>query len=118
MSILFQLEVVIVAILFISFVFRLIRKDQLSAFESFLWAIVSIILIVFSLVPNVPTKIAHTLGFEVTANFIYFITNLFIAVYLFVIRIESYKQKDTIRLLVQEVSILKEKVSKSDNREE
>lgn len=118
MSLLFQIEIIIVALFFISLVLKLIRKDQLETIESLLWVLASLVLIICAIVPSVPIRIAHLLGFEVASNFLYFLMNVFFAVYIFIMRIQNYKQKDIIRLLVQEVSLLNKEQNDMKGNEE
>lgn len=97
-------------LLFILVIINSIRKDNISLKYSLVWLASGLITIILVLVPNVLEMMSKLLGFELVSNMIYMIAIIILLVISFCFTVIVSRQTKKIRLLVQEVSLLKERV--------
>ncbi len=106
LSVLFFILVLLVSIIF------LLRKGKFSTKYAILWFFACIVLILLVLFPGILPFLSNLLGFEMQSNMIF---SIFIGVLLFLtlsLTIIASNQKAKINMLIQEVSLLKEKIDK------
>ena len=111
-----RLSILIIALILAAVILRVLHKDMIPVKYSLLWAIGVILLIILSIWPNILVSLASLIGFQTISNMVtgvLFIILLFITISLTVI---VSGQKKKITLLVQEVSILKNRVDDLDNK--
>lgn len=100
---------VIFILLVIGFIFFLIKKDKLSIKYSMVWLILFFILLISVLVPNFMIWLTHLFGFVTPSNMILtIIIGLLILISIVLTAIVTNQDKK-IRLLIQEISLLKGK---------
>lgn len=89
------------------FILHLVKKRRISVKYSLVWLLPCFILIIFTLVPGLMSIISNMLGFQTASNMI--LTSLigFLMIVTIALTVIVSNQKDKIRLLIQEVSILK-----------
>jgi len=109
MSIL-SIVMLVASVLFLYFVFRNINQNNIL-FEQF-------VLIVISVFDWIPVSIAKLLGFELTSNFVMSVAIFFLLVIVFLHTISISKQKEQIKQLVQELSIMKQRMSKLESEKD
>ena len=88
----------------------IVRKDKISVKYALVWLFAGVILFIFVLFPSIMNFISTLLGFEVGSNMIFaglIAMLIFINIALTVI---VSGQSSKIRLLIQEVSMLKGKI--------
>lgn len=114
MSLKLQLVFIIASVLTFLFVILKIRKHGLSIDDAIIWIVWSILLLVVSIFPGIPTWISEQLGFISTSNFIFCLFILFLYFMLFTQTTEISKLKEKNKELIQKLSIkeYKEKESK------
>ena len=100
-----QLVFIFASILTFVFVIKKIQKHGLNIDDAILWILWSILLLVVSLFPQIPTWISEQLGFISTSNFIFCIFILFLYVMLFTQTAEISKLKEKQKQLIQKLSI-------------
>ena len=109
-------NLVIAAIIFlvvlILAVLYLVRKRRISIKYSLIWLFPSIVLILFVLIPGFMTKMTVFFGFQTPSNMILTVLISFSLIVNLALTVIVTNQKDKIRLLVQEVSIIKSEISK------
>ncbi len=94
-------------LIIIIFIINLIRKNRLNLKYSLVWLFTTTIMLIISLIPNFLEKIAHLLGFELVSNMIFVMGILLLLLVTISLTVIVSGQSDKIRLLIQEVSILK-----------
>lgn len=109
-----------VAIIFVLMMFAIInkvRRKKLQLSYSIFWIVSGIVLIIILLIPNCISNITNLLGFEVPSNMIFFIT-IVMAFYL-ILQLMTELSKETKRnvSLIQEISLLKKRVTDIENKE-
>lgn len=87
------------------FVLRRIRKSNLNIEDSISWILWSLLLLLFSIFPKIPTYFSSRLGFMSTSNFVLtmFIFFLYLMLFAQSVKISVLKEKN--RDLVQKLSI-------------
>ena len=106
-----RFAIFIVACVLAFTVMRILHKDMIPVKYSLLWGIGVILLIILSIWPGILVSLANLIGFQTISNMVtgvLFVILLFITISLTVI---VSGQKKKITLLVQEISILKNRVS-------
>ena len=103
----------ITSILFLLFVLflilHLVKKERIAIKYSFVWLIPVVILIIFVLIPGFLTWTTNLLGFQTASNMILTILVGLLLIISIALTVIVSTQKEQIRLLIQEVSLLKEK---------
>ena len=117
MSINLKLSLIILLILqLILIVNRVKRKKMTMKYASF-WLVLVLIMAVVVIFPNIVFKLSKLAGFEETSNMIFWLGFFFLFYVSFIITTSISMQNEKIKTLVQEVSILKERVEKNGKRD-
>lgn len=100
----------LVIFLFILVIINFIKKDNISIKYSLIWLGSGILMIIAIMIPNFLDKISHLLGFELVSNMIFMIAIIILLAISFSFTIIVSRQTQKIRLLIQEVSLMKSRV--------
>ncbi|MGY3703557.1 DUF2304 domain-containing protein [Vagococcus martis] len=109
-----SITMIIFSVLFLVFIIRLIKTATFTLEYSLMWLAIGTIMLVFSIFPQIPEYFANLFGFETMSNFLLVMAVLFSLLQLIIFTKYTTKQTDDIKSLIQEVSILKEKVKKEE----
>lgn len=115
MSLNLRVALFLFSILLFVVVTYILKKGSISEKYSLLWYSMSVIILLVSIFPNIFVFISDYFGFQVMSNLI---IGIIIALLTFItisLTIIVSGQKKKLTLLIQEISLLKEKV---DNNEE
>ncbi len=109
-----RLRLILAAVifLFVLVIINFIKKDNISLKYSLIWLISGISMIVATMIPNFLEGMSHFLGFELVSNMIFMIAIIILLMICFSFTIIVSRQTQKIKLLIQEVSILKNRVEK------
>ncbi len=110
MSLHLRFILIFFSISLILIIMQLIRKDYLPIKYSLFWFSASLLIFLVGLVPDFIGMITSMMGFETTSNMV---IGIILGIILFItllLTIIISRQKKTIQLLIQEVSILKNKI--------
>lgn len=106
-------ELKITALISILFIILLIlhyvKKEKILIKYSLVWLLPCIILLIFVLVPGFLTWTTNVLGFQTASNMILTLLVGLLLIITIALTVIVSTQKEQIRLLIQEVSLLKEK---------
>ena len=97
---------IIASIITFIFVIKKIRKHSLDIDDAIVWILWAILLLVFSVFPQIPTKISNLLGFMSPSNFIFCLFIFFLYTLLFFQNAEISRLKEKQKELIQKLSIL------------
>lgn len=111
---LLQLFVLVISVLFVAYIINMVSKNQLLVHHSLIWLLLGLTMVMFAIFPSLPGIISSTLGFELPLNFLMFVSIIFLFMQLFSITSASSKKNETIKILVQELSLLKNKLKDED----
>ena len=89
-------------------------KKMTIRYGSF-WIFIIVLLGVAIVFPNIFITLSNFFGFETTSNMIFLIGFFFLFYLIFILTISLSKQHSVIKILVQEVSILKSKIQSYEN---
>ena len=110
MSINLKLSVLFFVLVLLLTVIILLRKGKFSTKYAILWMFACFVLILLVIFPQILSFLAGILGFELHSNMIF---SIFIGIFLTLsLTIIVSNQKEKINMLIQEVSLLKEKIDK------
>ena len=100
----------VASVCFLIIVLRFIRRQHLSVSHSLLWLVLGIAGIAAALIPSWVFELSGLLGFELPVNLIFFVCIFFLIVAVLSISMVASSQADMIRSLVQDVSLLTQRV--------
>lgn len=103
------LEVLFFCVVTLYVIVYFIRKEMISVSYSLVWIFSVLILMVMTSIPDFMENVANMLGFEVLSNMVFALIIMILMFVAISLTIIVSGQKEKIRLLVQEVSILKSK---------
>ena len=111
-----SIVMLVASIFFLYLVIRNINKNNILFEQAFMWIVISLVLIaIFDVIPG---YFARLLGFELTSNFLLSLAIFFLLVIAFLQTMTLSKQKEQIKHLVQELSILKSHVEEKEEKNE
>ncbi|MBF0818576.1 DUF2304 domain-containing protein [Streptococcus acidominimus] len=113
----FSLVMLITALLFLYFVIRKINKNIILIDQAAMWLVLGLLMLVSALFPIIPDWLARMLGFQLTSNFILFLAIIVLMVLQFLQTLQISKQKEDIKNLIQEISMLKKGLIESENKD-
>lgn len=91
-----------------------IRKNKLNLKYSLVWLGTLFAMLIAVLIPNFLEKTADLLGFEVMSNMIFLVAIIVLMLISLSLTMIVSKQSSMIRLLIQEISILKSKEAEEE----
>ncbi len=107
----------IASVCFLVIVLRFIRRQHLSVSHSLLWLVLGVAGIAAALIPSWVFALSGLLGFELPVNLIFFVCIFFLIVAVLSISMVASSQADMIRSLVQDVSLLTQRVEMLERRQ-
>ena len=113
-----SIVMLVASIFFLYLVIRNINKNNILFEQAFMWIVISLVMIVISVFDSIPGYFAKLLGFELTSNFLLSLTIFFLLVIGFLQTMTLSKQKEQIKHVVQELSILKSQVDTKEENDE
>lgn len=109
-----NLNLILFAVLFsiciIIFILHLVAKERVNIKYAIVWLLMFIIIIVFTLIPGCLAFFTNLLGFQTPSNMVLTIMIAVLVIINITNTVINSDQDKKIRLLVQEVSILKNKI--------
>lgn len=118
MTVNLRVTIFLAALLFVVIVLRLLMSKSISTKLSLLWLILGGLLMFAAVFSPLVIQIAHALGFEKASNMVFFLGVLFLLVIcLYMSRVIS-KQQGTITTLIQEISLIKKRMSDEEQEKE
>ena len=116
MSLSLRITLLIFSLLLIVITTMVLKKGRIPVKYSLLWYFSAIIILLLSIFPFVIRWVADLFGFEAISSMV---TGILITILLFLtmsLTIITSGQRHKIALLIQEISLLKERVEKLENK--
>ena len=107
----------IVVVIFAIVIFNLVRRNKLSMKYALVWRGTAFAMLVAVLIPNFLDFMANLFGFELVSNMLFLIGMLVLMCISLSLTMIVSKQSNMIRLLTQEVSMLKSKEKGESNHD-
>ena len=108
MSLILRIALIVVSLLVVIFVIKKIRKTQLHIDDAIYWIFFALILLVFSIVPEIAIWASELLEIESPANFVFMTMIFVLLIKLFSLAVELSIQKQRLNRLVQRLALLHE----------
>ena len=106
------IALIIFSILWLIIILRDVRKGNISIRYSLIWLFMALILLLVGVFPSFMEFVAESFGFTTISNLVIgIILSLLMLITLVLTHIVT-KQKNQIRVLTQEVALIKEKVNR------
>ena len=113
-----KIALIIVVLIYIFFILKAVKRKYMRIGYLAFWAITGGILIIALLIPNLVENISSILGFGIPINMIFSIAIFIILYLIFNLTILISKEQNRNTLLIQEISILKKRISELEKKEE
>ena len=105
MTLALRIILIVASVIVTLYALRKIRKAQLNIDDAFYWIVVSVILLVMSIFPGVPTYLSTLIGIESPANLVFLVMIFLAFVKLFDLSIELSIQKYRLNKLIQKIAL-------------
>lgn len=102
-----KLIAVIALIIVVLIITHFVKKNKITVRYSIIWYLSLAVLIIFSIFPELLGLLANLIGFEISSNFLFVLLIAFLFFINISLTIIVSEQKEQIRKLIQEVSIIK-----------
>lgn len=115
MSLSLRLLTIIIALLFLGFIIRLVMRKRMSEKDSLVWIGAGIVLLIVSIIPQIPDAIAGYLGLTYSAAIYFYASIVFV---LFVLcyhttRVSDLTEKN--KKLAQKFGIMENKIKELED---
>lgn len=113
------LKIFLILILFLQLMLTIntVRKKRISMKYASLWIVLIIIMGIIALYPKIVMILSDLLGFEKTSNMVLLLGFFFSFYMIYIHTISISVQNEKIKLLIQEISILKEKIKNESSKD-
>ena len=102
-----KLIAVIALLIVILIITHFVKNNKITVRYSIIWYLSLVVLIIFSIFPEILGWLASLIGFEISSNFLFVLLIAFLFFICISLTIIVSEQKEQIRKLIQEVSIIK-----------
>ena len=114
MNIVLQSILIAGVLLFLLFIILLVKRSRLQVKYSLMWILLALVYLVMGIFPGIVEGVAELLHIKEKVNALFLISVAFIFILCFVFNLLLSKQSNKIKLLIQEISILRSEISKTD----
>lgn len=116
MTINLRIALIVITLIYVVLILKKIKDKKLQLSFATFWIVSGVLLVLAIMIPNLIEYLTKLLGFEVPANMLFCIT-IFTAFYLiFNLTIKLSKEYQKNVLLLQEISLLKDRVEKLEKK--
>ncbi|MGN0562373.1 MAG: DUF2304 domain-containing protein [Candidatus Fimenecus sp.] len=105
MSIVLRIALIVVCVIACMYVLRKIRRAQMEIDDAIYWIIVSIVLVIISIFPQIPDFFSDLLGIQSPSNFVFLSVIFVVIVKLFSLSLEVSALKQKLKSTIQNVAI-------------
>ena len=113
MSLTLQIILIVISVIVSLYALRKIKKSQLDIDDAFYWIVFSILLLVMSIFPKIPSILSRLIGIESPSNFVFLFMIFVIVVKLFANSIELSVQKHRLNNLIQKLALINYEAEKN-----
>lgn len=114
MSEILKIEMILVALLLLVIIIIILKNKKMSIKYSVVWLFSAFLILLFALFPTTIEKIANALGFEALSNMIFLLMFGILFFICLSLTIIVSSQRAKIDLLIQELSLLKNKETNNE----
>lgn len=117
MTLLFRIILLAVCLFTYFFLHHSIKKEKMRIEESIFWLILSLLLLVFAIFPEIPDILARLLGIYSTANFLFLFVIFILLLRLFYVNAALGKLEERVKTLVQNEALRDRREREQDRRD-
>jgi len=110
MPIKLKIEIILFSLVMIGLIINLVRHNRITIKYSLVWMFAIVGIFISALIPGFLPVVANLLGFELMSNMIFTIMIGILIFVMMILTIIVSGQKEKIRILTQEVSLLKDRI--------
>lgn len=114
MSVMLRIVFIILILIYMIFLIKSIKSKKMQISFSVFWILSPIVLIIAIAFPNLISYISRVMGFETTANMIFVVTIFVSYCLIFDLTLKLSQEHKKNVAIVQELSILKSKIEKTE----
>ena len=111
-----QIEMIVAAVALLIFMLALLRRNYVSVKSAIVWLLLPVVFVLIAIFVDPFTALAKWLGFDMLSNFIFVVIIGLLILLCFFFTIVISKQQKQITELIQELSLLKQKVGKKKDK--
>ena len=111
-----KIVLIIIVIMYIFFILKAVKRKNMRINYLIFWSITGVALIIFLLAPNFVENISNLLGFGLPINMIFSMAIFIILYLIFDLTKQISKEQNKNINLTQEISILKQRIEKLENK--
>ncbi len=105
MSIVLRIALIVVCVTACGYVLRKIRRAQMEIDDAIYWIVVSIVLVIISIFPQIPDFFSDLLGIQSPSNFVFLSVIFVVILKLFSLSLEVSALKQKLKSTIQNVAI-------------
>ena len=105
MSIVLRIALIVVCVTACGYVLRKIRRAQMEIDDAIYWIVVSIVLVIISIFPQIPDFFSDLLGIQSPSNFVFLSVIFVVILKLFSLSLEVSTLKQKLKSTIQNVAI-------------
>lgn len=105
MSIVLRIALIVVCVTACGYVLRKIRRAQMEIDDAIYWIVVSIVLVIISIFPQIPDFFSDVLGIQSPSNFVFLSVIFVVILKLFSLSLEVSALKQKLKSTIQNVAI-------------
>lgn len=117
MSIILRIFLIILLLFQLFLIVNTVKRKKLTMKYASFWIILIMMMAMVVIFPEIVFKLSSLLGFEKTSNMIFLLGFFFLFYVTFIITTSISIQNEKIKLLIQELSIIKESVKEDGKKE-
>lgn len=117
MNIALKISLLLLLLLQMLLIIRTVKKKKLTMKYASFWVVLIILMGLVVIFPDIIFKLSHMAGFEESSNMLFLLGFFFLFYVSFIITTSISMQNEKIKLLIQEVSMLKESVNKNGKKD-
>lgn len=111
-----KIVLIVIVVLYILFIIKAVKRKNMRINYLIFWSITGITLIIALLAPHFVDNISNMLGFGLPINMIFSVAVFIILYLIFDLTKQISKEQNKNIMLIQEISILKQRVEKLENK--
>jgi len=111
-----KIVLIIIVIMYIFFILKAVKRKNMRINYLIFWSITGVALIILLLAPNFVENISNLLGFGLPINMIFSMAIFIILYLIFDLTKQISKEQNKNINLTQEISILKQRIEKLENK--
>lgn len=111
-----KIALIIIVIMYIFFIMKSVKRKDMRINYLIFWSISGIALIIALLIPNLVETVSNKIGFEMPINMIFSIAIFIILYLIYNLTIQISKEQAKNVQLIQEISILKQKIEEIEKK--